>query len=387
MRRRFYKIPEPAYLFQEQVIRNGTRDQPEEQVRQWCAFELIRAYGVSVTDIEFERTVRIGSKRPRIDILVSRDKRPWLVVECKKQEDTKPEDSMAQAISYADSQGIGAEFVVCTNGDYWWVKRRVGSSWVAVPDIPRQAVSPAGEPLTEILRAVDEIAPILHKLDEPLAGTDAQRFLSALQRWLHGSSLLTDGVSRDLLWAMDNLLRSLSAPLEDVHYRWDKLTTAASGFDKWQQAQGLCLHLTPIDPEAPMHYVMQLLWAGLLRIAEESSDVPSADERVLRLAVALLAYGQEQSRPPAKPEHSEVSPNMHQAVRAFLDYALAIHLNTKLPDPLDSTSVGDVQRSCAKAWEEAERDEARGGPPIPFFAGLGILVEWAFDRLCFWRRR
>ena len=95
---------------------NGGLNAKEEPVRQWCAFELIRAYGLTVTELTFEKKVRVGSKIYRIGILVQRNGLPWIVVECKEPGCTKHDDGLAQAISYAGAATISAEYAVYTNG-------------------------------------------------------------------------------------------------------------------------------------------------------------------------------------------------------------------------------------------------------------------------------
>src|SRR5437867_2251050 len=67
----FYEIPKAAYLFGGGLSASENRDPHEESVRQWCAYELLRAYGIKITEMEFERPVKVGSKRYRIDIVVS----------------------------------------------------------------------------------------------------------------------------------------------------------------------------------------------------------------------------------------------------------------------------------------------------------------------------
>lgn len=42
----FYEIPKSPYLFGYGMLAADTREQPEEEVRQWCAYELMRAYGI-----------------------------------------------------------------------------------------------------------------------------------------------------------------------------------------------------------------------------------------------------------------------------------------------------------------------------------------------------
>jgi predicted type IV restriction endonuclease len=137
MRLPYFEISPDAYLYPEKV-KESVRKQPEEPVRQWCAYELVRAYGISVANIEFERPVRMGSRPHWIDILVLRDGKPSVVVECKKPSDRKAEKAMEQAVSYADAPDIRAEFAVVTNGTDWQVKRRIQGIWCPVPDLPRE---------------------------------------------------------------------------------------------------------------------------------------------------------------------------------------------------------------------------------------------------------
>jgi len=52
-----YQIDRGAYLYAPQGTGGGNQ-QPEEEVRQWCAFELIRAYSYSIADLTFEHEVK-----------------------------------------------------------------------------------------------------------------------------------------------------------------------------------------------------------------------------------------------------------------------------------------------------------------------------------------
>ena len=82
-RRPFYQIKPSAYLFRSDDQKAKDRLDLEEPVRQWCAFELIRAYGIQVQRLTFEAEARVGSKTYRIDILIKLKDQPWAVVECK----------------------------------------------------------------------------------------------------------------------------------------------------------------------------------------------------------------------------------------------------------------------------------------------------------------
>src|SRR5688572_15250863 len=101
LRHRFYDIPASAHLFSGAVNGSDQRKAPEEAIRQWCAFELIRAYALPVRDMICEQPVKVGSKQYRIDILVKRNGFPWVVVECKEPDYTRHDHAIAQAISYA----------------------------------------------------------------------------------------------------------------------------------------------------------------------------------------------------------------------------------------------------------------------------------------------
>jgi hypothetical protein len=63
-RQPFYEASEAAYLFPAQL--------QAASARQWCAYELIRAYGIIIVEREFEHRVRVGSKFYQFDVLVSR---------------------------------------------------------------------------------------------------------------------------------------------------------------------------------------------------------------------------------------------------------------------------------------------------------------------------
>ena len=138
----FYEIPEDAWLFRQAAQGRGETDRrwrtPEERIRQWCLHELIRAYGVSVCDLQIERPIRVARERRshRADIVVLRAGKPLVVVECKSARVKNLDAAMKQATNYADLSDVRATFAAGTNGTKWFVKRRIGDLWVEVADIP-----------------------------------------------------------------------------------------------------------------------------------------------------------------------------------------------------------------------------------------------------------
>ncbi len=348
-RERFYEVNKAAYLFPAHSQPASDRDNPEEPVRQWCAYELIRAYGIPVSDIEFERPVRVGSKTYRIDILVSPGRVPRLVVECKEPNHAKAPEGMGQAISYADAQEIQAEFAVYTNGKVWQVKRRIRGKWIAVPDLPTPITGQDGHPIRELLNTVHDFAPLLYKLDETIEGEDAHKFLYAMQTFFSGWNLLTSANNQTLQCATDDLLRVLSVAHADAKYLFSKLDGARHGYELYREEHGFPYPIFPVTGQRSLCIEMQQLHSALLHMVQGTKDIAAPEAFLLRLNAAILEYGQLKQHP--TDPYPRIGTSLHQALRDYLTYALAVHLNVTLPDPLDKLAVGDMKGSCHAAWD------------------------------------
>jgi hypothetical protein len=61
LRAPFFEISPEAYLYPDRLKAAGDRKQLEEPVRQWCAYELIRAYGVAIGRLLLEIHARLAS--------------------------------------------------------------------------------------------------------------------------------------------------------------------------------------------------------------------------------------------------------------------------------------------------------------------------------------
>jgi hypothetical protein len=342
----FYKIKPDAYLFREKVKNSLSRKQLEEEVRQWCAHELLRAYGLVVSEIEFERSIQMGATQHFIDILVSRGGLPIVVVECKRLGYTNAERAVKQALSYADCNG--AEFAVYTNGVEWQVRRRIQGKWCVVPDLPKGIDQRAAEPLAEFLRGVKAVAPLLYALGDPMSGKGALRLLNAMQQFFCGSNLLNDELDRDLLSGTDNFLRVLSCFGDDPYCR-SKLAIATKYFEGYRLRMGHGFEFYFNDE--PLGHEIQALHANMLNLLEGSGGLSGGEVLLLRLNAALLEYGLALC---SKRAYPEITPGLHQTLREYLNYALLFHLNVSLPDHLDNIWIGDVKGYCRWAWEQIE---------------------------------
>ncbi len=123
------------------------QETPEEYVRQEIAKSLVREYGYAKRDIAVEFTLRLGSRKPRADLIVfpegneHKQENARIIVECKaatvKADDRK--DGVGQLHSYL-SACPNAMFGMWTNGIERFCYRRVvregNVEFAEVPDIP-----------------------------------------------------------------------------------------------------------------------------------------------------------------------------------------------------------------------------------------------------------
>lgn len=126
---------------------------PEEYVRQEIAKSLVREYGYPKKDIAVEFTLRVGSRKPRADLVIfAADAKPaqenaYLIVECKaknvKSNDRK--EGVGQLHSYLSSSP-NAQYGMWTNGLERFCYRRVNKDgqwdYEEIPDLPSYGQTP-----------------------------------------------------------------------------------------------------------------------------------------------------------------------------------------------------------------------------------------------------
>jgi hypothetical protein len=344
---RFYQIPRTAYLYGSQ-LRTEEAEGPEESVRQWCAFELMRLYGVKVTNLVFEHPVKVGSRNDlRIDILVLRNGDPWMVVECKRSDHTNHEKAAKQAISYADAQTVRAPFAMYTNGAVWNVYRKVTDQWEPIPDLPTLIQLEAQEHFVDILQDLHQLKPLIHKLDEKMDTVESMHFLSAMQYFFNGYKAITDGVSKSLLDASDNLLRAVTHNNSKGGYQMEKIAHAGlewAGYSKRVQASD---RFHEVDRGNMPRMEMSTLCFELRNLIKASTVPHPVDVLLLRLNIALLEYAVEnETRRSVQP----LGPAVHHPLRDFLNHLLVTRYHTSLPDPIDVDAVKSIKIYCEPEW-------------------------------------
>lgn len=123
------------------------RETPEEYVRQEIAKSLVREYGYGKAEIGVEFTLRLGSRRPRADLVVfpqgdsHHQDNAFVVVECKSQKikSTARKDGVGQLHSYM-AACPNVAYGMWTNSVERFCYRRVEAagkvSFEEIPDIP-----------------------------------------------------------------------------------------------------------------------------------------------------------------------------------------------------------------------------------------------------------
>ena len=86
----------------------------EEKVRQFFILQLINELNIPASHISVERKITLNGLTKRYDIVVYKDAKPWMVVECKAPNIPLTQDVLDQAGRY--NQTLNAEIIGVING-------------------------------------------------------------------------------------------------------------------------------------------------------------------------------------------------------------------------------------------------------------------------------
>ena len=86
----------------------------EEKVRQFFILKLINELRISPSHISVERKITLNGLTKRYDIVVFKEAKPWMVVECKAPHILLTQEVLEQAGRY--NQTLNAEIIGITNG-------------------------------------------------------------------------------------------------------------------------------------------------------------------------------------------------------------------------------------------------------------------------------
>ncbi len=107
---------------------------PEEWVRQNFLQYLIQVKNVPASLIAVEKEIWLGDVKKRFDIVVYKDAKPWLIVECKEMQVALSEAVIKQVLNYNIS--LQVEYLVVTNGQNTFALQIKDSVHQWLTDIP-----------------------------------------------------------------------------------------------------------------------------------------------------------------------------------------------------------------------------------------------------------
>ena len=139
------KIVYPSYNFRikktlgkefifDEVRRRWVTLTPEEWVRQNFLQYLLRVKNYPGALLSVEKLVNVGELRKRCDIVVYKDSRPWMIVECKEMNVDLKLPVLEQILRY--NIGHEVQYLVITNGNNSIAFRLTGDAFIEIDELP-----------------------------------------------------------------------------------------------------------------------------------------------------------------------------------------------------------------------------------------------------------
>ncbi len=110
---RFKKEDDKEFIFDEVRIQ-WLRLTPEEWVRQNFLQYLILSKKYPATLIAIEKEIKLNDLKKRCDIVVYKNDKPWMIVECKEMNVALNENTIEQILRY--NMVMKVDYLIITNG-------------------------------------------------------------------------------------------------------------------------------------------------------------------------------------------------------------------------------------------------------------------------------
>ena len=88
---------------------------PEEWVRQNFLQYIIQVKKYPASLIAVEKEIKLGDLKKRCDIIIYKNEKPWMIVECKEMKVPINAKTLDQILNY--NQTLAVQFLVTTNGN------------------------------------------------------------------------------------------------------------------------------------------------------------------------------------------------------------------------------------------------------------------------------
>ena len=87
---------------------------PEEWVRQNILQYLVQGCQYPAALIAVEKQIQLGELQKRFDILIYKEDKPWMIIECKEANENISDKTITQLYQY--QQVLEAEYLIASNG-------------------------------------------------------------------------------------------------------------------------------------------------------------------------------------------------------------------------------------------------------------------------------
>ena len=122
------------HLVFDEVRRRWVTLSPEEWVRQNFLQYLMQVKHYPLSLISVEKIIKIGELRKRYDIVVYKNNKPWMVVECKETNSPLNTAVIEQILRY--NMALTVQYLVVTNGNQSFGYEVFENSFIELADLP-----------------------------------------------------------------------------------------------------------------------------------------------------------------------------------------------------------------------------------------------------------
>jgi hypothetical protein len=107
---------------------------PEEWVRQNFLLYLNYTLGYAFATIAVEKQIALAQIKKRFDIVVYKNSKPFMIIECKEMNVKLSEQTIAQVLNY--NSIIQAEYMMVTNGTYCHAFIKIDNEFYQTNELP-----------------------------------------------------------------------------------------------------------------------------------------------------------------------------------------------------------------------------------------------------------
>lgn len=131
-----FKIKEEGgkELIWDEVRKRWVRLTPEEWVRQNFIQYLIKQHNYPQALMSVEKEILLEDMRKRCDIVIYRDEKPWMIIECKEMNVPLDDMVLRQALTY--NMSIPVPYLVITNGNGAYIYKRDNNALLPLGLLP-----------------------------------------------------------------------------------------------------------------------------------------------------------------------------------------------------------------------------------------------------------